>query len=455
MTKRSDALIRQTISVPGMHCRSCEISLSDELQKVPGVTAVKASAARKVVELAVAANSVPSDIAIAQAVKRAGYDVGGERLPVVSKRAADYRNVLVGVIVAVGVLVVLRQLGLDTTLGDSETQDGVWMPLLIGGLAGVSTCMALVGGLVAGLGAKYASQHPGATTVQKFAPHMLFNAGRIVGFMVLGGVLGWIGSALSLSPVVLGVLTIGAALLMLLVGLQLTGMFPRLTALTLPPSVVRKLGFDRVRQKGYSHGGAALLGVLSFFLPCGFTQAMQLAAAASGSWVDGALIMGLFAIGTTPGLLLIGGATALIRGRRSSAMLGVVGAVIIVLALSNAVAGARIMGFDMTIATRPAHSERVASDESVIRVDYRGGYDFDVSEVRIKTGQQYRLQIYSQKTEYGCMSTAMLPPLSTERPQLLRAGRTIMIPIRADSPGEYPLICAMGVPFNLTIIAEA
>lgn len=447
--------IRQVISIPGMHCRSCEIMLTDEIEKLPGVTSVRASSKRKAVEITATTGDMPSDIEIAQAVKRVGYEVSSKRLPRMSRNPADYKNVFVGAIIAVAPLVVLTQLGLDTSLSGSTAQDSIWFPLLIGGLAGISTCMALVGGLVAGLGAKHASEHPDATVMQKFEPHLLFNVGRVFGFMILGGMLGWLGATLSPSPTTLGVLTILAAIFMLVVGLQLTGIFPRLSAFTLPANISRKLGLDHMRKDSYSRGGAAGLGVLSFFLPCGFTQAMQLTAAASGSWADGALMMGLFALGTTPGLLLIGGTTSLIKGRKSTAMLGIVGAVIVVLAVGNAVTGARAMGLDLNLSPQQIFTSGQATDSSTLEATYIGSLDFDKSEIHIKTGRDYRLLIRSQQTEYGCMSTIMLPSLSKDRPQLLKAGKTIAISLRADSPGSTKLVCAMGVPFNLTIIAEA
>lgn len=87
---------------------------------------------------------------------------------------------------------------------------------------------------------------------------------------------------------------------MLLLGLQLTGLFPILSKInfTLPKSISRFFGITD--NKIYSHKGTILLGALTFFLPCGFTQAMQLYAISSGNFISGALIMSLFAIGTKP-----------------------------------------------------------------------------------------------------------------------------------------------------------
>ena len=48
------------------------------------------------------------------------------------------------------------------------------------------------------------------------------------------------------------------------------------------------------------------MGAATFFLPCGFTITAQTIALISGSAVQGALIMGFFALGTAPMLLLIG-----------------------------------------------------------------------------------------------------------------------------------------------------
>jgi sulfite exporter TauE/SafE len=49
----------------------------------------------------------------------------------------------------------------------------------------------------------------------------------------------------------------------------------------------------------------ALIGIGTFFLPCGFTQSMQLYALSTGSFVQGAMTMFFFALGTFPVLALL------------------------------------------------------------------------------------------------------------------------------------------------------
>ena len=48
-----------------------------------------------------------------------------------------------------------------------------------------------------------------------------------------------------------------------------------------------------------------ILGFGTFFLPCGFTQSMQIVALSSGSFITGFLIMLAFALGTLPVLALL------------------------------------------------------------------------------------------------------------------------------------------------------
>jgi len=47
------------------------------------------------------------------------------------------------------------------------------------------------------------------------------------------------------------------------------------------------------------------LGAVTFFLPCGFTQSMQIYSLTTGSFINGALTMFVFALGTLPMLALI------------------------------------------------------------------------------------------------------------------------------------------------------
>lgn len=60
--------------------------------------------------------------------------------------------------------------------------------------------------------------------------------------------------------------------------------------------------FRRIEHKTFT---PLIVGFATFFLPCGFTQSMQVAALSSGSFASGLAIMLAFALGTLPMLALL------------------------------------------------------------------------------------------------------------------------------------------------------
>jgi sulfite exporter TauE/SafE/copper chaperone CopZ len=454
MTAGRVVIERRAVSIVGMHCKACEKMVADEIRELSGVRNVKVSLRQATATITADAGELPDIDDIASAVERAGYKIGSENRPFISREPRDYKLFLLGVVISVAVIFIFAKLGLDPSqLAGGDANGSITLPLVMGLTAGISTCMALVGGLVVGVAAKHEKNYPDATRLQNFAPHLTFNLGRVLGFTVLGGVMGLIGSALTFSPTVLGLLTIAAGLFMLVIGLQLTGLFPRLTSLGLPPKLAEKLGIDRHKTRDYSHVGTFVLGILTFFLPCGFTQAMQLYAVSTGSFLDGALIMGLFALGTTPGLLLVGGLTSLIHGRKAKTILKIVGVFVAALALISVSSGLTQAGFRLP-EFKASSPVQTVMDTERLELTYLGDNGFDKKELRVKAGQTYTISILAKVSGVGCMSTVMLPSLSDNPPQLLVKGKVVTINFRADRAGEYELTCAMGVPFNTKIIVE-
>jgi sulfite exporter TauE/SafE len=93
-------------------------------------------------------------------------------------------------------------------------------------------------------------------------------------------------------------------------------------------------------QKNTHQWTPFLLGAVTFFLPCGFTQAMQIQALSLESFWKGGLTMLLFALGTFPVLALLSfGAAPLKNGKRAGIFFKTAGLIVIVLALFNILNG--------------------------------------------------------------------------------------------------------------------
>jgi len=293
--------------------------------------------------------------------------------------------------------------------------------------------------------------HPTATPAEKFRPHIYFIIGRVLSYGFLGGLLGALGTVLRFSAAANGILTLIIGGVMLVMGLQLINIFPRLSRfkLTLPKGIARVLGISR-KEKEYSPERAMVLGALTFFLPCGFTQAMQLYAISTGNFGFGALVMGLFALGTAPGLLSIGGVTALVRGSFKQKFFKFAGLAVIFFALFNLNNGYTLASLSLGGGSGNNNSGQVAnvSDPNVtlengvqvVRMtETNSGYS--PRSFSIKKGAPVRWVIDAQ-APYSCASSIVLPKLGIR--QSLKAGENT-IEFTPTEAGALPFSCSMGM----------
>ena len=129
-----------------------------------------------------------------------------------------------------------------------EKSTGIFTALLMGLVASVSTCLALTGGIVLSFSSEYAMEEK-ASFWKRALPQCSFHTGRLVGFSILGGILGAMGGAIQYSPAITGVLTIIVAMIMLTVGLYILGFIPNITrfGIHLPKAISRPIA--RLQRK--------------------------------------------------------------------------------------------------------------------------------------------------------------------------------------------------------------
>ncbi len=451
----------KTVPIKGMHCASCELLIADELNAIQGVDTAQVSLTKN--SATIVSTKQVSDATIATAVQAAGYEIGVEtsRKPLFTSNQRIWRDVAIGVAIVIWLTLIFKVFGIDKLLGAASSSSSTGaMALLVGLTAGFSTCMALIGGLVLGVASKYAENHPSETPIQKFQPHLIFNLGRIVSFIVLGAVIGALGSAFSLKGSMLGFLTILVGLVMLVLGLQLTEAFPRITkGFTLPSGLAKKLGIKQRGERAYSHKNAFLMGAATFFLPCGFTQAMQLLAVSTGSPLQGAVIMGAFAIGTAPGLLSLGGLTSVVKGVFAKRFFRIVGVIVVTMAMINLANGYTLMGLGRFFEnfklseTSQVITKQDSAGSVILNTTFKLSEDITPSTFTAKVGQKTTLLVDVKENGQGCMSTIMIIGLD-DTPQYLKQGKKIELTFTASEPGKYTIACAMGIPRGTITVTE-
>lgn len=433
------------VSIVGMHCRSCEILIEDEYKKIPGVKSVNINHKTGKAEIFYD-NTTPSVAAITEATKNAGYTIGeNKKLPFFSTDKNDYTNLLKAGLIVVALYLLARATGIFNFNVNTENT-GLAVVLLVGLVAGFSTCMALVGGLVLALSAGHNQKHPEATRVERFFPHLFFNLGRIIGFTILGGIIGALGSALTPSSWLFGLLTVAIGFVMIILGLKLTEIFPTLKnwSLTLPKSIAHIFGIKK--ENGYTPTQAIISGAATFFLPCGFTQAMQLYAVGTGSFFQGAAVMFFFALGTAPGLLGIGGLSSWFKGKQARLFFAVAGIVVIAMGIFNISNGGKLINFGDN--NNIVGETKTNGIQEVYMTQNSAGYSPNVFTVQ--KGKTVKW-IINSTAPFSCASYISMPKFNISQP--LKKGENI-ITFTPTETGTIPFSCSMGMYRGKFIVVD-
>lgn len=446
--------------VDGMTCRACEVRIQRALVRVAGIEAAHADAASGVVRIETSAPV--SQAAVAAAIERAGEDYRLGAAPTRSWLTRDrtvWRDLAVSVAL-VGVLAfAVSATGLTSLadrVGGAATSGSLIVVALLGVAAGFSTCMALVGGLVLAFSARGAVG-PGTSAGARWRPHLAFNAGRIVGFAALGALTGLLGTAVTLSGTGLAVAMLAVAVVMTLLAVQLSGASPRLSAGLLPtlPDVL-SARLERAADRSGSDSGSgsgnglilpAAVGAATYVLPCGFTQAVQLYALSTGSPAQGAAIMAVFALGTTPGLLAIGGLGASLKGVWAARFARFAAVAVLAFASVNATAalGLLVPGFGASgggSATEVSANVRLADGvQYVATTQVADGYE--PADAVVVAGVPVVWQVTSEALT--CASWLRAPGLGDADGAVLEPGETTEFRFTPESEGTLIYSCGMGM----------
>lgn len=313
---------KEKIKVYDMTCTSCEARVEKALLNTEGVITVKASFSGQYAEVEYDDEVCSSD-KIKEVINNSGYS---------TKKSGDYKFFGMIIIVAAIIMIGLNTSGFDM---ESMLSNASYAVLFIAGLLTSIHCVGMCGGIML-------SQTVGNESTTKFEamkPSLLYNAGRVISYTILGGVIGAVGSVFSLSFKSKAAVQIIAGIFMIMMGLNMSGFsLFRKFQIKLPKS------FCKTKNK---EGSPFIVGLLNGFMPCGPLQTMQIFALGTGSPIKGALAMLVFSVGTVPLMLTFGALSGLLSKGYTKKILKLSGVMIIVLGLIMGNRGLSILGINL------------------------------------------------------------------------------------------------------------
>jgi len=287
-----------TLHIKGMRCNACTLLTESGAQEVPYITHAHSDLKHHTITVeGDLAGKSPETVAaeLTGVLQPHGYTVSVEKL-LHNNSWADFKVAIPIALAFIAGFILLQKFGLVNLIPQGSVTYGT--AFIIGIVASLSTCMAVVGGLVLSMSATFAKEG------DRVRPQLLFHVGRLIAFFILGGVIGVLGSAFTFNASALFFLGLVMAAVMIILGINLLDLFH--WSKRLQPAIPKFLARHAYGVSQINHTLTPfLVGIATFFLPCGFTQSMQIYTLSTGDFIQGALTMSFFALGTLPVLAAV------------------------------------------------------------------------------------------------------------------------------------------------------
>jgi sulfite exporter TauE/SafE len=344
----------------------------------------------------------------------------------------------------------------------AEVGMGYWALFAVGLLTSVH-CVAMCGGinLSQSLAAANETARPtrGSLSLAALRPAILYNMGRVVSYTAIGGIVGALGSVVSFSGAMKGIVQMAAGIFMAILGLNMLGMFGFLRAFAprLPRFLTSRLD-DKKRGRG-----PLFVGLLNGLMPCGPLQAMQIYALSTGSPLKGAISMLFFSLGTVPLMFGLGAFGSLMSRKFAGRVMRAGAILVIVMGVVMFSNGAALSGLGMGLdgienakpETASATGQGVAAKNPASGIQEittslpRRGYP----PITVKAGTPVRWNLYAEKGSLnGCNNAIVIREYGIEK--RLQIGDNI-IEFTPTKTGKFRYSCWMGmIRGTITVVGD-
>ncbi|MEN6462634.1 MAG: sulfite exporter TauE/SafE family protein [Syntrophomonas sp.] len=447
-----EKIVRKTLEIKNMTCSSCEMRIENTLKKMPGIINVRAEFSYSNVNVTYNENVIKINEIIA-AIENVGYQVINKQGNQSAKAKDDKfsLNQLLGI----GIIIFAFYVIVNNTVGfnfipqiDKNAGYGI---LFIIGLITSLHCMAMCGGINLSQCVSYKIDPDNLTRLSKFKPSLMYNAGRVVSYTLIGGIVGALGSAVSFSGTAKGTVAIISGVLMVIMGLNMLNMFPWLRRFN--PRMPRIFG-SRILNNNGKHG-PFYIGLLNGLMPCGPLQAMQIYALGTGSFLAGALSMFMFSLGTVPLMFGFGAISFFLSSKFTHRMMKASAVLVMVLGIIMVSRGLSLSGvaYANPSAAASVGSGNVAKIEGnvqVVSTTLDGGR---YSPIIVQKGIPVKWTIKANSQDInGCNETMVIPKYNVEK-QLVSGDN--IIEFTPDQSGSIPYTCWMGmISSNIQVVAD-
>lgn len=437
---------RGQLYIDGMTCINCQNRIKKGLSKRAGIKDVFVSYETGQATFLYDVNEITLD-EIIQIVDALGYKADYKEH---SRKEAVLRAMKELLVILI-LFFVLQHWGILNRLAPDSLADtgmGYGMLFIIGLITSVH-CIAMCGGI--NLSQTLQKEVSEDLSRKMFKNALGYNAGRVVSYTVIGGVLGatgslvGIGNNLQASSLFQGGLKIFAGMIMIIMGVNMLGIFPGLRRLKLRLPI----GNSRLAQKKST---PFIVGLCNGFMPCGPLQSMQIVALASGNMMTGAFSMFCFALGTVPLMLGFGSVVSALGKHFTRQVLKFGAILVVVMGLSMLSQGGTMSGLNnQIVGAFSTITEAMNQNNETDKAVEKNGIQYVSSrlesghypDITVKVGEPVQWTIQASENNInGCNYKIFLQDFNQEH--TFEAGKNI-IKFTPEKEGTYTYSCWMGM----------
>lgn len=434
---------KKQLNIGGMTCVSCQNKIENKLRNTAGINSTRVNYSSGLVDI-VYDNDIITLKDITKIIEKLDYNVLSDD----KHQVSDTKRIIGLIIIITSLYLFLQQLGVLNLLAPSQLADvsmGYAMLFVIGLLTSLH-CVAMCGGISLSQCIPRNETGEGNASFSTLRPTFLYNLGRVLSYTAIGFVVGGLGSVVAFSNTVQGLLKLFAGVFMVIMGVNMLGIFPwiRKFAPRLPSVLFR--GLDR---KKFESKSPLFVGLLNGLMPCGPLQAMQLYALSTGSPFAGAISMLLFSLGTVP--LMFGlGALSSALGKKFTSKVMTAGAVlVVVLGMSMFSQGWGLSGWSLpqflpgSLSSKSSTSESNITVEDGVQIVNSTLSSGEYPSITVEAGLPVKWIIDApQGSINGCNNRIFIPEYDIE--YQFKTGENI-IEFTPSKTGAFPFSCWMGM----------
>jgi sulfite exporter TauE/SafE/copper chaperone CopZ len=442
------------LRVADMTCVSCEGRIERKLKGTEGVADARANFTNGNVQVTYDADMTNAD-AIGKLIEELDYHVIKEESVRGTKnvQGGPKVDILKTIWVAIAlyelyaILDRFELLDVFYTFPEAKAGMGYGMLFLIGVLTSVH-CVAMCGGINLSQSLsqpipRAMAEHLYGDRLAALRPGFLYNLGRVVSYTLIGGLVGALGSVVSLSGSAIGWVQLVAGAFMVIMGLNMLNVFPWLRRLN---PRMPKIFADKIH--GGKQNGPLYVGLLNGLMPCGPLQAMQLYALSTGSVTKGAFSMFLFSMGTVPLMFGLSALSTVLSKKFTHGMMTVGATMVVILGVVMFGNGMNLSGISASIPIFAQNGSavqgtvaRMEGDVQVVKTDLSSGR---YAPITVQAGVPVRWTIHAEPgTINGCNNRIIIPEYGRMQKKLEFGDN--LVEFTPSRSGTFTYTCWMGM----------